>query len=154
MAGSSPAMTMLGELREIRYLSLPPLPEGVGRRAFHRLIDDEAMLQRRKGALAAVGALAEAATDADLRCGFAMRQIEAVGVDELGRARDIAAKANREMRHGRVKASGLMIERARDRKEGGAIGETRDLAANKAGRGEGLVHDEARARAAEAREMK
>jgi hypothetical protein len=65
------------------------------------------VLQRREGALATVGALAQPAADADLGRSVGALEIEPVGVDQLVRMRDVAAEPDRELR-GRCVPAGVL----------------------------------------------
>ena len=106
------------EATPVELGGLARVSERVSRRAFQRCIDDESMLQRRKGALTARGALAEATAEADFGRRLELREIEPVRVDQLRRAGDLAAEADRMMRDRNIESAAAAIEGARDGEEG------------------------------------
>src|SRR5580704_5266271 len=110
------------------------------------------MPDRRKRPLLAVAALAESARYPDRRRRLGALEVDAVRVHHLARMLDAATEADRLHRLLRVVAARVLVDRPREAEVSRAVGESRDLDADHAGRHEGREHVPARAGAREARE--
>src|SRR5258708_20607301 len=86
----------------------------IERHAAHVFVDHERLAHRREGALAAVGALARAARDADGHANVGVLEIDAVRINEALRVLEPAAEADRH--HGllRMVAAAVFLNRARE----------------------------------------
>ena len=103
------------------------------------------------GALAAVEALADAACDADR--GSLVSEVEPVGVDQPAGVADVASQPDGVLRRLLPGPRFDRVDRPGDGEEPRAVGHGGELGADLARRAEGVVHDPARAGAAEPGEV-
>src|SRR5215468_11073686 len=124
----------------------------VGRKPAQVLVEREALVERREGALRAVEALAQPAGRADRRGGIEPRQIEPLGIDELARMAHLAGQTEREVARRMAVSTAGFDHLARQAQEGGTARQLRQPDLDDARETECIVEVQPRTGAAEARE--